>query len=167
MSDHPSEHRLLEQRLYPHRSLTQRGFFWFMLGVGTVSFLTSIPFVIVGAWPVAGFMGLDVLLLYWAFRVNFRSARAYEDVLVTPIELLVAKVSPRGGRQEWRFNPAWVRVEREEIEDFGVHRLAIVSRGRSVEIATCLGPDAKGLFAERLTRALSEARRGPRFTCPD
>ena len=60
--------------------------------------------------------------------------------------------------------PAWVRVEREEIEDFGIHRLAVVSRGRSVEIASCLGPDQKGVFADRLTRALIEARRGPRFS---
>ncbi len=164
MSDHPSDARIFEQRLHPHRSLTKRNFLWLMLAFSAISFATTLPFVIMGAWPVAGFMGLDVLIFYFAFRSNFRAARAYEDVCVTPIELLVAKVSARGARREWRFNPAWVRLEREELEEFGTQRLALVSRGRRLEVGGFLGPDAKSDFADGLTRALAEARRGPQFS---
>jgi uncharacterized membrane protein len=127
------------------------------------TFFSSIPFVIAGAWPVAGFMGLDVALLWLAFRASFRQARAYEDLLVTPLELSVAKVSARGRRREWRFAPTFVRLEKDVHEEFGVRRLDLVSRGKRVEVANFLGPDAKADLARELARALDEARRGPKW----
>ena len=83
---------------------------------------------------------------------------------VTPLELMLAKVSPKGVKAEWRFNPSWVRLHREEHEEFGVQKLALVSRGQSVEIANFLGPEEKARFATGLSHALAEARRGPRFS---
>jgi uncharacterized membrane protein len=109
-------------------------------------------------------MGLDVLLFYWAFRVNFRDARGFEDVSLTPIELNIARVDPRGARQEWCFSPSFVRLERQEHEDFGITRLDLVSRGQRLELASQLGPRAKADFARELTGALAQARRGPRFS---
>ncbi len=163
-TDDPTDQRLLDVRLVPHRSLTP-AHFRVLMGVFTmVGTVSSLPFIVMGAWPVAGFLGLDVLILYAAFRANFRAARAYEDVVVTPVELLIAKVSARGVRREFRFHPAWVRLNREEHEEFGVQRLSLRSRGRSVEVAGFLGPDAKAEFASGLSDALNEARRGPRFS---
>jgi uncharacterized membrane protein len=156
--------RLFAARLTPHRSLTRRNFHLLMMVFSGASLFSSLPFILLGAWPVAGFMGLDVALFYFAFRANFRAARAYEDVHVTPFELLLAKVSARGQRAEWRFNPVWVRLEREEHAEFGTQRLALVSRGKSVELAAFLGPEEKADFASALARALAEARRGPRFS---
>ena len=109
-------------------------------------------------------MGIDVALFYFAFRASYRAARAYEVVEVTFFELLLAKVSARGERAEWRFNPAFVRLEQEVHEEFGTQRLALVSRGQAVEIAAFLGPADKADFAKDLSRALAEARRGPRFS---
>lgn len=163
-AEDPARRGILSVRIYPHRSLTQRNFYILLMIFSLMSTATTIPFVIMGAWPVAGFMGLDVLLFYLAFRANFRAARAYEDVRVTPIELQLAKVSPKGQRAEWRFNPSWVRLDREEHEEYGIQRLALVSRGQSVEVAGFLGPDEKARFADGLARALNEARRGPRFS---
>jgi uncharacterized membrane protein len=160
----PAARRILSVRLYPHRSLTRRNFHLLMMLFAAVSFATTVPFMLLGAWPVAGFMGLDVALFYFAFRANFRAARAYEDVRVTPLELHFAKVSPRGLRAEWRFNPSWVYLHKEDHEEFGIQRLALVSRGQSVEIGHFLGPDEKARFAEGLSLALAEARRGPRFS---
>ncbi len=160
----PENHRLFAARLQPYRSLTRRNFYVILMVFSGASLFSSLPFIFLGAWPVAGFMGLDVALFYFAFRANFNAARAYEDVLVTHFELRLAKVSPKGRRAEWRFNPAWVRLEREEHEEFGTQRLALVSRGKSVEIAGFLGPEQKADFAGALSRALAEARRGPRFS---
>jgi uncharacterized membrane protein len=160
----PGNRRLFTARLKPYRSLTRRNFHLILLVFSGASLFSSLPFIFLGAWPVAGFMGLDVALFYFAFRANFNAARAYEDVHVTHFELLLAKVSARGRRAEWRFNPAWVRLEREEHEEFGTQRLALVSRGKSVEIAAFLGPGEKADFASALSRALAEARRGPRFS---
>lgn len=135
-----------------------------MVTVALISVASSLPFVLFGAWPVAGFMGLDVALIYIAFRVNFRAARAYEDITVTPLELMFAKVTAAGARAEWRFHPAWVRLEREEHAEFGLLHLSLRSRGKSIEVAKFLGPEEKAGFAAKLSRALSEARRGPRFS---
>ncbi len=159
----PTDAQIFAARLTPHRSLNPRQFHILLAAFCAIIFATGLPFVILGAWPVAGFMGLDVALVYFAFRASFRSARAYEDVRVTPLELTLAKVSARGARREWRFSPGFVRLEKDEHEEYGVQRLAFVSKGRRVEVAGFLGPDAKADLARDLTRALNEARRGPRW----
>jgi uncharacterized membrane protein len=128
-----------------------------------VSAAFSLPFRLMGAWPIVGFLGLDVALLDFAFRANFRAARAYEDCHLIHFELLFARVSARGARREWRFNPAWAPIERIDRQEFGPRRLSLLSRGRRWEVAKFLGPDQKE-FATTLASALAEARRGPRFS---
>jgi uncharacterized membrane protein len=152
---------LFDVRLNPHRSLGPDGFRLFMLVAFACSALASLPFYLMGAWPVVGFMGLDVLALFLAFRANFRAARAYEELRLTSLELLFARVSKHGARREWRFNPSWVRFERVEHEEFGTQRLALVSHGRSLEVGAFLGPDQKAELAAQFSRALAQARRGP------
>jgi uncharacterized membrane protein len=170
MPDAPTETApddlLLALHLVPHRSL-KRAQFRLLMGVfALAAVFSSAPFVIAGAWPVGGFMGLDILIVYLAFRANFRAARAYEDIRVTPLQLLLAKVSAKGRRAEWTFHPAWVSLDKVEHDEFGLQRLALRSRGKSVEVAAFLGADAKADVASRLSRALAEARRGPRFVSP-
>jgi uncharacterized membrane protein len=148
----------------PHRSLGQTGFLIFMLCIGGLSFVSGMIFLLLGAWPVFGFFGLDVVLIYWAFRVNFRAARAYEEVTVTASELTVRKVSHRGGVREWTLNPVWVRLDRIVHEEFGIERLFLVSHGRRLSIAGFLGPHEKESFARALATALGEAKRGPTRT---
>lgn len=159
-----AEKQLFAVRLAPHRSLSQAHFrILLMVFAGACAF-TALPFLLLGAWPVAGFMGLDILLFWWAFRASYRAARAYEDITVTPIELHVSQVTPRGARTDWSFNPSWVRIEREVHEEYGTRSVAVTSRGRRLEVGSFLGPDAKADFADGLARALAEARRGPRFS---
>ena len=148
----------------PHRSLSPRGFLILMLCLGAVSFVSGVVFVSMGAWPVCGFFGLDVLLVYVAFRANFRAARAYEVVTITASELTVRKVSQRGGVREWTLNPLWVRLERIVHEEFGIERLFLVSQGRRLSIAGCLGAHEKKSLAKALSAALGEAKRGPTRT---
>ena len=135
-----------------------------MLAIGSLSFVAGTVFFLAGAWPVVGFLGLDVLLVYWAFRLNYRAAGAYEEVTVTPSELTLRKVSERGEIAEWTLNPLWVRLEREIIEEFGLIRLFLVSRGRKYAVAGCLGPRERESFAESLAAAIGEAKRGPSRT---
>jgi uncharacterized membrane protein len=148
----------------PHRSLGNVGFLVLMIAVGGVSFAAGILFLILGAWPVVGFLGLDVLLIYWAFRVNYRAALAYEEVMVTHSELRVRKVSHRGKTAEWSFNPLWVRLDRDTHEEFGIERLFLVARGRRLPIAASLSPREKESFATALGAAIGEAKRGPTRT---
>jgi len=145
----------------PHRSLNSTGFLILMLCIGGESFACGIMFLMLGAWPVFGFLGLDVLLIYVAFRANFRAAYAYEVVTVTASELTVRKISHRGSVREWTLNPLWVRLDRIVHEEFGIQRLFLVSRGRKLPIAGALSPNEKASFARALSAALGEARRGP------
>src|SRR5712691_2663760 len=148
----------------PYRSLGSVGFLVLMAAIGAVSFVAGIVFLVLGAWPVVGFFGLDVLLIYWAFRINYRAAMAYEEVTVTASELKLRKVSHRGVVREWTLNPLWVRLHRETHEEFGVERLWLVSRGRKVAIANFLSPGEKESFADALAAAIGEAKRGPTRT---
>jgi len=159
--DAAADAKLFSAVITPHRSLGPRGFLIFMLCLGGLSFISGVAFVLMGAWPVCGFFGLDVLLVYLAFRANFRAARAYEEVTVTASELTVRKVSQRGAVREFTVNPLWVKLDRTVHEEFGIERLFLVSRGRRLPIAAFLGPDEKASFASALAGALNEARRGP------
>eukprot|EP01037_Dinobryon_pediforme_P029091 gene29091-32610_t len=149
--------------LTPHRSLGRRGFIAVMAFVSIVSFTAGYVFYRIGAWPVVGFCGLDVLLIFGAFRLNYRAARAYEIVEVRPHEVLVRKVSVHGRVTEFRFNPVWLQLEVSREEDEGVTRITLRSHGRSLAIADFLNPDDRTSFAEAFTAAIAAARRGLPF----
>jgi len=151
---------LFSARVTPHRSLNRTGFLVLMGIIGAVSFIAGTAFWMMGAWPVFGFFGLDVLLIYWAFRRNFRSAGGSEDILVTPSELRVRRVSHRGHVAEWTLNPLWVQLEQTGDPEFGIEHLYLVSRGRRVSVGHFLGPDEKASFAKALLAALQTAKRG-------
>jgi uncharacterized membrane protein len=155
------EPTLFSAILTPHRSLSGAGFLVLMLAVSVVSFASGLFFFVIGAWPVVGFLGLDVLLIYWAFRMSYRAAIAFEEVTVTPSELTVRNVSHRGKVREYALNPVWVRLETKAHAEFGIERLFLVSHGRRFPVAVFLGPQEKAGFAAALSAALGEARRGP------
>ena len=160
-NDPAAEPTLFSAIITPHRSLSGTGFLLVMTLVGTLSFIGGMFFFLLGAWPVIGFMGLDVLLVYWAFRANYRAAAAFEEVTVTPSELRLRRVSHRGKVAEWKLNPVWTQLDRETHEDFGLLKLFLVSRGRRLAIAAFLSPKEKESFAAALSAALGEAKRGP------
>jgi uncharacterized membrane protein len=135
-----------------------------MAVLGGISFAAGMVFLVLGAWPVFGFFGLDVLLVYWAFRANYRAAAAYEQVTITASELRLRKVSQRGKAHEWMLNPLWTKLDRETHEEFGLMRLSLVSRGWRLANAGFLGPREKESFAKQLSAALLEAKRGPTRT---
>jgi uncharacterized membrane protein len=147
----------------PHRSLNRTGFLVVMAFVSVVSFAAGIAFLLMGAWPVLGFFCLDLLAIYWAFRINFRRAKAREEILMTPSELRVRRVSHRGHVVEFVFNPLWVQLDRKTHAEFGIEKLYLVSKGRRVAVASFLGPDEKASFANALVAALQAARRGPTY----
>jgi uncharacterized membrane protein len=161
--DGTAEPKLFTALLTPHRSLSRNGFLALMILVGSVSFIAGIAFLIMGAWPVFGFLGLDVLAIWWAFRINYRRAEDTEEITVTHSELRVHRVSHRGQVSEWVLNPLWVQLDQVSHAEFGIEQLFLVSRGRRVSIARFLGPDEKASFCKALTAALQAAKRGPTY----
>ena len=159
--DPDAQPEIFSALLTPHRSLNRTGFLVVMAFVTFVSFVAGIAFLLMGAWPVLGIFSLDVLAIYWAFRVNFRRAKASEEILVTPSELRLRRISHRGHVVEFALNPLWVRLDQVSHAEFGIENLYLVSRGRHIAIGSFLGPDEKASFAKALTAALQAAKRGP------
>ena len=141
--------------LTPSRSLTPEGFVALMAAFAGINLVAAGFFVITGAWPVAGFMGLDVALLYVAFKVNNRDGRRSERIELTPQELVLERVAPSRRSEEKRFIRSWVRVELEEDRERQlIGRLFLKSHGERTEIAGFLGAEERKSFAEALRAAL-------------
>ncbi|MDC7786251.1 DUF2244 domain-containing protein [Rhodoplanes sp. TEM] len=164
MASSSSEPPLFSAVVTPHRSLDRAGVRTVILLLAAASGALGLVFVAAGAWPVTGFLGLDVALVYWAFRINRRRAVACEHVLVTPSVLAVRRVDHTGAIAEWTLNPVWVRLDREVDPDFGLMRIALVSHGRRLVVGAWLSPAERESFAAALAAALGEARRGPTRT---
>lgn len=143
--------------LTPYRSLSPAGFVILMAAVGAVSFVLGIMFLMIGAWPVFGFFGLDVLLIYVAFKLNYRSGRQFELVDVTREQLTVTRVHPSGRRESFDFNPFWVRVLLSEWPN-GRTELRLAAQGRELLFGQFLTDDERRDFASALKGALIEAR---------
>ena len=156
-----ADETVFEAKLTPHRSLGRDSFRLMMTLCCVSAVFSSIPFILFGAWPVAGFYGLDVLALFVAFKVNYRRAKAEESVRLTYVELVLSKNSHRGETAVWRFNPLWARLSLEEDEDFGARRLSVVSGRQTVSIGDFLAPPERRDLATALSAALTKAKRGP------
>lgn len=141
--------------LHPHRSLSPKAFLIVMILVGAISFAGGMVFVILGAWPVFGFFGLDALLVYVAFRVNFRDGRRYERVRLGDDSLEVLQVAPGGAETRSTFPPYWTRVLVDEEGG-----LMLRSHGKSMELGRFLVEHEKESFRVALDRALREVRHG-------
>jgi uncharacterized membrane protein len=143
--------------LTPHRSLGPKGFMVLMAAVCAVSFGTGLFFYLLGAWPVIGFMGLDVALIYVAFKLNFRALRLYETIDLTQDALTVTRVAPSGKSQSWSFNPYWVRLNLQPRRGRS-SELSIASHGQRLVVASFLSDEEREDFAAALANALSAAR---------
>lgn len=143
--------------LAPHRSLSLRGFNILMAFVGLVSFAAGMGFLLMGAWPVFGFFGLDAAIIYLAFRRNYMDARAYEQIDLSRTRLLVRQVSARGHKVEHDFHPYWTRLVIDRRES-GIAALLLSSSGRKLVIGRYLSPNDRASFADALSKAMASVR---------
>ena len=149
-----------EALLTPHRSLGRTGF-GILMGVLLFGWLvTGIIFLQRGAWPVFGFFGLDVLLVYVAFRANYRAARAREEVSLSRTSLDIRKIAPSGRTQAHHFNPFWTRFSVARHDEIGITQMTVVAKDQAVPIGSFLNPDDRESFATAFSRALATAKSG-------
>lgn len=144
--------------LTPHRSLGRLGFA-LLMGALLIGWLaTGTVFLAAGAWPVFGFLGLDVLLVYAAFRLNYRAARGREEISVSRTRLDIAKVAPSGRAETHRFNPFWAKFAVSRHEEIGITGMAVEGQGRRVPIGAFLNPPDRASFAAAFSQALATAK---------
>jgi uncharacterized membrane protein len=143
--------------LYPNRSLGQAGFYVLMGGIVAVSAAIGAGFMLAGAWPVTGFLGLDVLLLYLAFRWNYRQGRRAEFIRLDRTGLTVRRIEPDGHTREWRLQPYWVRVAIDDPPRPD-SQLVLSSHGDRLVIGAFLTAAERLEVAKALTAALRAHR---------
>ncbi len=146
--------------LRPHRSLTRRGLAIVLAAAAVPSFGLGVLFLALGAWPVTGFLGLDVALLYLAFRLNNRAARESERVRLSETELTVDRHAVDGRAEHWSFQPNWLRVDVDD-PPHPDGKLLLTTHGRSLAIGQFLPPAERVEVADALRLALRRWR-GPR-----
>src|ERR1700750_553818 len=149
MSDTPSDKVIFATTVAPYRSLPPRRLTWIMLGLAAFGFFSGIGFVLAGAWPVTGFFGLDIALLYLAFRLSYRSARQRESLRLTSQALDVERVGGHGERERWQLEPTWLRVTIDENGQ-GRGRLVLSSHGKTVRLGAFLGAEDRRRLADEL-----------------
>jgi uncharacterized membrane protein len=147
--------------LKPYRSLSPSGFMLVMMALVASSFAAGLAFWLMGAWPVVGFLGLDILLVQLAFRLNYRAARAAEEISLSREKLTVRRIAASGRTAEFDFNPYWTRLEIDRRPEFGVVALRLATHGKRFVIASFLGPKQREEFATAFEAALREARTAP------
>jgi len=154
MTDHKKTYHF-QAVLTPNRSLSPEGFAVIMACVGMVSFVSGIMFVRMGAWPVFGFFGLDVALLYWAFKRNYSDGDVRELIEVTEYELIVQRYRKDQKIEELKFLRNWVRLDlaEDKVREL-IGALTIECHGKTTEIGHFLGPDERKEFFLALRRAM-------------
>jgi len=156
MTESPAVH--FATLLRPHRSLSPEGFRWLIRGAIAANLVIGLPLYLLGAWPVLGFMGLDVYLLWWLFKRNYLDARRSERLVLTDRELVVERVAPDGEREEHRLDAYWLRVELQGEAE----RLVVISRGNRLVVGRFLAPSERERVAGELEAAIASLR-APRY----
>jgi uncharacterized membrane protein len=140
--------------LHPSRSLSRKGFLILMSAITSVSFVAGLFFWSMGAWPVFGFFGLDVLLIFGAFHLNFRAGRRREIIEIKQDIVLITRFSAEGRSHRDEFQAYWARSLLSKGQ------LWITNRGRSYEIGSFLGEEEKEEVQKLIARALVTYRTG-------
>ncbi len=149
---------LFRAHLQPHRSLSQRDFRRMMLAVTAFSLTVSTVAFLHGAWPIFGFMGLDIALVYFLFRISYTRARVSEVLELDEQMLIVERTDPKGRRRSWRLQPAWLKVELSE-PILPQTPVVLRSHGKSLGVGVFLHPDQRREVARDLRGALDRWRR--------
>lgn len=145
--------------LYPNRSLPNAGFRAVMTVVILVNMTLGVGFYLNGAWPVIGFCGLDVFLVWLAFKLSYRQGRLRERVRVTSDDMWVSRVLPSGHESRWRLQPYWTRVAIDRPVGHE-SQVRVCSKGGVLILGSFLSPGERGAFADALGGALSRLKNG-------
>ncbi|MBI1264602.1 MAG: DUF2244 domain-containing protein [Alphaproteobacteria bacterium] len=149
----------------PNRSLPDTGFLVLMAVLGGVSLVAGIGFALAGAWPVLGFFGLDVLLVWLAFRLSYRDGRRLETIEITRREIRVGRRYPTGHQTWFRLPSAWTRVALAGAGEPDV-QAHLTAMGKTLIIGAMLSPKERESLAGAVRDALEAARRPDRIDPP-
>lgn len=161
---HTADTPLFETRMMANRSLSAHGLRIVMLLLTGASLLIGALLWSLGAWPVPGFCGVEVLVACLLLRRNARDGRMSEAIVLRPDVLLVSRTDARGRRSEVRLSPFWLRVELLDRPALPV-RVRLVGHGVDEEVGGLLGEEPRRRLAHAVRAALHRCN-SPRFDNP-
>lgn len=149
-------------QLWPHRSLSQRGFVWF---IGATAALIAVPLIgILGSpvlWALLPFLLATIWAIWFALRKNGRDRDILEDLRLSRDRITLVRHSPHGGRQAWEANPYWVRVSLHETGGPVPNYLTLKGDGREVELGAFLSEDERIALCNDLRGKVARLNGGP------
>lgn len=165
ISDSSKHHHVASEHLtiWPHRSLSAKGFGIVMVAIGSLAFVIGFGFFLAGAWPVIGFLGLELLIVWGAFKLNYRAARRRETLITEADDLVIHRSDPRGKVDVERLSTAWLRVQvvpsvAPTSAQRYRQRVILTSHGKNTEIGSFLHPAEKQHLADELSSMIGRAR---------
>ena len=158
----PNSPRSFEAIITPQRSLSPGMMRTLLAAIGLLCVASATLFVSLGAWPVGGFTGLELLLAAYLIRLHIREGRASELILLSPAALRIIRTNPAGQRQEITLEPTWLRIDLTERPG-RTPALTVGARRQRHEIAAALGSEQKRDLATALDAALY-ALQNPRYS---
>ena len=156
--------RWLEQiTIWPHRSLSPKGFTIVMGVLAGLLFIIGLGFFLAGAWPVIGFLGLELLVVWGAFKLNYRAARHRETIHTTTEELMVESQTPAGKQAQKSFPIGWLRVSLSPskspvMSSRDQQKIILSSHGEQAEIGKYLHPAEKAGLSREIGSMIDRAR---------
>jgi uncharacterized membrane protein len=146
-------------QLWPHRSLNQRGFVWF---IGLTAGLIAVPLLAVLGnpvlWALLPFVVVAVWAIWFALRKNGRDRDILEDLRLARDRITLSRHGPRGRRQDWEANPHWLRVTLHETGGPVPNYLTLKGEGREVELGAFLSEDERIALRDELLARLRPRR---------
>ena len=156
--------RWLEQiTIWPHRSLSPKGFAIVIGVLAGLLFIIGLGFFLAGAWPVIGFLGLELLVVWGAFKLNYRAARHRETIHTTTEELMFESQTPAGKQSQKSFPIGWLRVSLSPskspvMSSRDQQKIILSSHGEQAEIGKYLHPAEKAGLSREIGSMIDRAR---------
>lgn len=149
-----------EAVLYPNQPPPARNLVLLLVLVAGVAIGVGIGFFLAGAWPVLGFLGLELVLLVGALLWARKVATYAEHIRLDASGLHVASVAGRRVLRRWRFEPYWVQVRLDEDRP-GEPTLRLAAEGRTLTIGRFLNARERSEVAAALEQALARFKPAP------
>lgn len=145
--------------LWPHRSLSARGFVVF---IGATAVLLALPLLTqlgtAGLWVLLPFLLAAIAGVWLALRRSWKDGEVVEELTLTPSSLTLTH--QRQGRPvlDWQGNPYWVRPTLYPTGGKVPQYLTLKGSGREVELGAFLSEEERIALKDELDRALARLR---------
>ncbi len=144
--------------LNPNRSLTKSTFYLIIILLLIISISVGFFFYTLGAWPVIGFFGIDILFFTLIFYFHNKSLKISERIILTKNEMIIEKIKPFGKNLIVKFAPPnWINITIKK-SIYNKSRLIIHSHGSAIFVGDFLTKVEKIQLADSLKNEINKFR---------